>query len=340
MIKYYPFTLNDIFEGVLDAAQDASVTIEGNRCEPNNIVKLGYNEGYSTDSLTFTSNLDYSVSISALELSDWDTTLKTNYLTDWFTYLGASAYINTSVFTDVLNSSEFSSLIESLSGPSIAYVNQDNSTLEISVGVNAYNTNFYNDWFSNTSNILACVLLNTIASPPHYVSNVMKLTYKGYTDYVWSFNAAQFVKYTGDGVDNGSILLGGGNIFTEIRLAALEEVAHYVVKKNFHIDDPYLGLCSIGSSYDEPFCIGQTLQIIDDSVYTSRLNDMGTNGLDSWNWSGGHDQLDNIWHIADISTFANAGTNGCENNAFKAVKIEDFVFPVRVIANCKVGDFS
>lgn len=306
--------------------------------QPGDVLKFSPGNLFGTDELvTFTTGLDYPLTIESLTNSDWSNTMKNKWFQSWMTKVGLGAFITQPVYTTLFNAWEALNGFEMLSGLSVAYVVQIPSTLEIKIGVNMYLSTFFSDWVisnpgTDASNIFAALTKENI-----YISNVGKVTYGGSTDFVWTF-ATPFIfsNYTGGGVTNSSLSNGGGNVFAEISLAGgifdndLNSIveARYIVRKNVQPYDPTNGIASVESVYQAPFCIGDVLTVIDTSTYTTRTNLTNTF---NWTWFGNLINVPNIWYLADIS-------NPC--NDYKTVPIFDQLFPIRAISECKFENFD
>jgi len=350
--NYYTFTQGaDFYTGNYNAPVNSATLPTGTVCQPGDILKMSPGNVFGTgESITF--SLDYSLTIESPLVTDWDTSFKNEWFQAYMTKVGLSRFITNPIYPTLLSAFEATFGFEQLSGLSIAYVNQDAASLEVRIGVNLYINTFFEDWiFANAADpylgAVAADLFGTLKPGPHYISNVGKVTYGGWSDFVWSFATPYtFTNYAlagGEGLENG-----GGNMFKEIKLAGalfddanVSKVnAHYLVVKNVPIDDPTKGYCTYYRSKNEPgfnsnvtaylgpFCIGDVLTVINDSVYTTRTNMTNTF---TWTWFGDHIDVPTTWYLADI-------TNPCTD--YKTVPIFDMLFPLRVVSECKYEDFN
>jgi hypothetical protein len=277
----------------------------GSVCQPGDILFL--NTGYLEATAKSTS-----IKVYPVDYSEWNVSLKKK----WFEFF-LKAHNIILQQTDSLFLSLYSSFdtnhyngdnpYKALSNPSVAYINEDNT--EIVIGLNSYKNPFLS-W---------CQSNNIPSSESIIFSHVAKVEWNNFVDYVWSFNGYEYPNYNFS--TGGTLLEGGGNIFTEIRLGGDAIQASYIIKKNVDPEDPSGGICSGESG---PFCIGDVLTVIDTSVRTS----FGTNGY--WSWWGG-DNFTNNWHIADVK-------DPCKDYA--NVPAHEMLFPFKIISECKFEDFD
>lgn len=315
---------------------------------PDDILKMSPGTVYGTnETLTFTTNLDYSVTIESLSVSDWDIVLKEKWFKAWMTKVGLSNFINQPIFYTLFNDWEADFGFEKLSGLSIASVFQNPVTFEINIMVNVYENTFFQDWVTNVNNkndypTESALLFGSLIPSKHYISHVGKVTYGGYSDYVWSFSTKPF--NFSNYVITSDFVNGGGNLFALIKLAGAVfknnisvSKPHYLVIKNVPKDDPTKGFSTVNRFLNNefldynaigPYCIGDVLTVLNDSTITSRTN---STNVFQWTWYGELFNIPTLWYMADI-------TNPCED--YRAVPVYDMLFPLRVISECKIEDFD
>lgn len=351
--NYFAFTINDS-EDTLAGGELAGPAYNSNAiapeptgmiCQPDEIIKLSPGNNYSSDDdyIDFNINGD-TVKVSGLteidwnELNDANESFKLEWFKAWMTHLGLKTFIDdTDLIIDIMSEFESVNGFQQLSGPSISYLTQNTESSEFALGVNSYNTVFWKNWIATSTNSNVPAIRKIIKSTPHFISHIAKIAYSNDTHNTWSFDNRHYYLYTGDGAENGDISAGGGNYFTEIKFAGLyytsdnyinsQIKAKYVVKRNIDYRDPTLGLCS---GEGGPFCIGDQLYIIDISILNDRIYN-GTNAGFSWTWMGTATDVDRKWHIANVS-------KPCVD--YKNVPINDMLFPLRAISECKFEDFN
>lgn len=350
--NYYAFTQgSDYYSGVYSSPINSLISPTGTVCQPGDILKMSPGTVFGTgETLSFA--LDYTLTIDSPTSSDWTSSLKDQWFQAYMTKVGLSRFITDPIYPTLFAAWQSGNGFEKLSGLSLAYVYQDSITFEVKLGVNLYVDTFFEDWiFANSPDpqlgVVAADMNGTIKPGPHYISNVGKVTYGTWSDFVWSFGIPYtFTQYVLSG--NEGLTSGGGNLFKEIKLAASlfddnnnsKVDAHYIVVKNTPSDDPTRGLCTYLRSKNEigfntnltaylgPFCIGDVLTVINDSVYTTRTN---TTSNFTWTWYGDNFDIPVTWYLADIS-------NPCVD--YQTVPIYDMLFPLRVISECKYENFD
>lgn len=352
--NYYHFNQGSYYAGTYDVpVNDENAWINGTAgtvCQPGSILKFSPGNIYGTDEI-INFALDYTMSIESLTVSDWDLNMKNEWFQAYMTKVGLKRFITEPVYDILFNQWESDFGFEQLSGLSLAYVYQEPVSLEVRLGINVYANTFFQDWiFANANDpnlgVVAADLYGTLKPGTHYISNVGKITYGGHTDIVYSFGIPNvFTEYVLTGGE--SLATGGGNLFKEIKLAGAifkdnESVvqAHYIVVKNVPEDDPTKGYCTALRAKNEsgfntavtaylgPFCVGDVLTVINDSIYTTRTNLTNTF---TWTWFGDLSDIPTTWYLADI-------TNPCTD--YRTVPIFDMLFPLRVVSECKYEDFD
>ncbi|SRR6266403_959181 len=292
----------------------------GSICGPGDIAKIGLN-WYTSESVDFLSG---DLTIESLLSSDWSSQLKQDWLKAYLKYIGLGTLSNTN-FNLVLQKAEDINLFNQLSNPSVAYVNKDLITNEISIALNVYDLRFVielGNTFANNDPFKILIYLNHTKDKA-LVSNLCKVKYKGYEQIVWCFDGIEYKDY--ELSNTPSLFDGGGNIFGQVKLAGDGIITKYIVKRNIDPNDPTVGICSGDGG---PFCMGDEIHLIDTSVWTT--NEFGTNGS-TWTWIGDYSQLKYHWYIADI-------TNPCYD--YRNYGVEMMKFPIRVIQFCELNDFN
>lgn len=350
--NYYGFAQGaSYYAGSYSAAVNTATMPTGSICQPGDVLKFSPGNSYGTNEI-MTFALDYNLTIESMTVGDWDTVTKDKWFQSYMTKVGLSRFITDPIYAKLLSDWEAGFGFERLSGLSLAYVYQDTISLEVRLGVNLYIDTFFEDWvFTNapspTYGTIASDIFGTLKPGPHYISNVGKITYGTWTDFVWSFGVPNiFDEYVTLGTEN--LANGGGNLFAEIKLAggyfnaSNESIvnAHYIVVKNVPQDDPTKGICTYLRSKNEigfntnttaylgPFCVGDVLTVINDSVYTTRTN---LTSVFTWTWFGNLYDVPTLWYLADIS-------NPCQD--YQTVPVYDMLFPLRVISECKYENFD
>lgn len=292
----------------------------GSICTPSDIVKIGL-DWNTVETVDFLSG---DLTVKSLVSSDWTTQLKEDWVKAYLKYIGLGTLSNTN-FNLVLQKAEDIDLFNQLSNPSVAYVNKDIVSNEISIGLNVYDLRFVialGNTLANNDPFKSLIYLNHTRNKA-LVSNVCKVIYKGYEEIVWCFDGIEYKDY--EVSNTPSLIDGGGNIFGQVKLAGDGIITKYIAKRNIDPYDPTVGICSGDSG---PFCMGDEIHLIDTSVWTT--NEFGSNGS-AWTWIGDYSQLKYQWHIADI-------TNPCYD--YRNYGVENMKFPIRVIQFCELDDFN
>jgi hypothetical protein len=338
MYNYFPFTITGNFSGEYSHYSSTSFNIpSGNIAQPSDILK--FNSGSDAWSQIPTSHtfLNGELTVSSLSGTDWTPSLKNEWFVAYLSYVNLNNYLAPSEITTLFNYVETLDIFQQLSSPSLSYVTKNNGTQgliidpllinnEVSIGLNTYPFTAIMD-YANTlpnNNILKNKIL-TYYKQQNYISNCCKVSYKGFTNIVWCFEGIEYPLYNISNIGlTPSLINGGGNMFSEVKLAGNNIQAHYIVKSNVDINDPTGGLCSGGN---KPFCVGDYISIVDTTCWSSNSSTSG------WSWlSSDYSQLTDlyVWGIADVS-------NPCTD--FKNVELGDLFFPIRVILFCKILNF-
>jgi len=352
--EFNPRNTNDpLAGGELSAPVELNniiTTIDGTLCQPGEIKKLTPGVEYSTFEDYMKIDIDQTVTISGLTEQDWEeisletgNTFKKDFIINWMNFLNLSEFTDMSVMDSIMNFFEDINFFKLMSGPSVAYLTQDPITLEVSLGLNSYNVTYWLDWINANSNtnyaLYATQIRKKIKPLPHFITHIAKIQYSNTTEKTWSFDTRYYTEYSGDGVNNASLEVGGGNYFTEIKFAGLhytinnnieiyQTKAKYIVKKNIDQRDPTFGLCS---GEGEPFCIGDQVFIIDTSILNNRIYTGSDSNSFTWTWIGTSSNIDRKWYIANVS-------NPCTD--YTNVAISDMLFPLRAISECKFENFN
>lgn len=336
MYNYFPFVSTGSFAGTYSAYSSTSFSIPtGNIGDPADILK--FNAGtnaWSQTPATYTF-LNNSVDISSLSGTDWTTTLKNKWFDGYLNYIGVNNFLTPIEKNTLFNYVESKEIFQLLSSPSIAYVTKNDGTNgliidpyltnEISIGMNVYDYRFVMEYAQTlpNNNTLKNKIYSYHKQGKVLISNVCKVTYNGFTDYVWCFDGIEFPEYNISNIGLiPSLAMGGGNFFGEVKLAGNDIQAHYIVKKNVSNSDPTFGLVS---GEGKPFCFGDEIVIIDTTCWTTN------NSTSGWTWIGDYSQLQYLWNISDIS-------NPCTDYA--NVEISSMLFPLRIIQFCQFSNFG
>ncbi|WP_427161902.1 NF038130 family PEP-CTERM protein [Aliinostoc sp. HNIBRCY26] len=179
---------------------DITKILEGNAASPTGNVELRA----STEQSTFTAN-DFTrnttlsgtiggetITLSSLTASDWTSLYKDTgktFAEHWFNLaLDKNGFgsLNTPTKATLYNSFVANKGFQRFSDPNISYVNQNDSTGEISIGLAGH---------YNATNLLFPVVpsnLQTLLSGKTIqASEIVKYTYNGKTDYLFSFSATK-----------------------------------------------------------------------------------------------------------------------------------------------------
>lgn len=328
MLRYFDFVSTGTYSGKytnVESTSGTNFTVNGSICQPSDIVKIYEGTNWNiTESLYFLNN---SLIIKNLTQSDWTTNQKNDWLESFLKFVGLKSIISTPDFNTVLQAAEDINLFFQLSHPSIAYVNKDLSSGEISIGLNVYNLRFIIDLgntLPNNSSLRNIIYLNH-KKDTSYASNCAKVNYQGETQVVWCFGGISYNYDISNLPFTPSFTNGGGNIFGQVKMAGNGIQAKYILKKNIDPNDPTIGLCSGDGA---PFCMGDEINLIDSTIWTSNF---GTNGTGHWTWLADPTQLKYQWDIADI-------TNPCVD--YKYYSASEMKFPIRVIQFCEFDNFG
>lgn len=338
---YYPFNATGNYRGDYQPYSTTPITsIDGDITQPSDIVKL--NESNITnvwdqipESLTF---LGTELIIESCVESDITPTIKSNYIESYLRYIGIYNYLNNSYITELslLFDDQF---FNDLSSPSIAYCTRSDGVYgtnydfpyytsnEVSIGLNTYIFNVIKDYVTvlPNGNDLKDIIYQYHIQDAR-ISNLCKVSYKGFTNIVWCFGGIEYKLYDTSNIGiTPSLKVGGGNWFSEVKLGADRIQARYIVKKNVDEEDPTYGLAS---GDPKPFCIGDKLILVD----TTSLSDY--NSTTGWTWfNGDYDsQIFYTWNLADVSG------NVCDT--YKNIPIDDLLLPIRIIMFCRFNEFN
>jgi hypothetical protein len=324
-MKYFNFTATGTWSGSYTQATTETLVnpISGSIASPADIIHI------EDDTVLF-DTLDSPLTIQNMFVLDWTDEAKQEWVKAYLKYVGLSLLIDSPFFNTLLQVAEDLNLFYEISSPSIAYVTQDSSTGEISIGMNVYALNFvyqYASGLPSTSELKSLIYNNYIKNEDTtpadiYTSAAALVTYQNHTQIVYCFGGIEYAYDLSELDAIPTFETGGGNIFGEVKMAGNGIKAHYVVKKNVDENDPTLGLASGEISHH--FCTGEKIYIIDTTVWTK-------NNGSEWTWKGDFSNLPYTWHVADIS-------NPCHD--YKHYMIDDMLFPIRVIDNCLIGDFG
>jgi hypothetical protein len=327
---YFKFLSTGKYTGVYTSEISDTILnpVTGDITNPSDIIKFEHSpEWLNVTTLTF-DTISSPLNISNLTETEWSTDFKHEWLKSYLQYVGLNILIDSEHFSTILQMADDNSIFYSISYPSIAYVTQDSTSGEISIGMNVYDMNFvYTSALKlHNDNILKGLILNNYNKNedgrPYkaYTSAVAKVSYMGISKNVWCFDGIEY-NYTID--QDCTIETGGGNVIGEVKMAGNGVKTSYIIKKNIDEEDPTVGLAS-GEISENGFCMGDVICLIDTTVWT-------TISESDWTWIGDYTQLEYKWHIADL-------TNPTED--FKTEGIDNFLFPVRVLEDFVVGDFG
>jgi hypothetical protein len=318
---YYSFIQNSNWSGIHNSGiYGTNFTVNGNICYPSDVVKIQDDDIYNFNTLQITKP----------KINDWTNDNKTMWLTTYLKFINLwndntinninyqGIGSNPIWFNLILTYADTINIWTYLSGLSLAYINESSSG-EISIGVNVYDTRFVMDYASTlpNNNALKTYILLSHKQNECYVSNVGYCDYKGFKKLVWCFDGTKY-----NYVSTGDLITGCGNVFNEIKLAGNGIKTHYIIKRNVNYLDPTQGLCSGDSG---AFCTGDEIMVIDDSELSTY------NPTDGWTFIYNPlTQFNYTWYVADVS-------NPCVDYANYPVM--EMKFPIRVIAECEVGNF-
>ncbi|AUT03234.1 PEP-CTERM sorting domain-containing protein [Nostoc sp. CENA543] len=202
--------------------------LEGNAANPTGNVELRA----STEKSTFTAN-DFTqnttlsgtiggeaITLSSLTASDWTSLYKDtgkSFGEYWFnqalTANGFSSLVGTSIGTGFFNAFKNNGGFQRFSDPNISYVNQDDQTGLVSIGLaghlNAtplllpYFNLYVNSLPNSPTKTIAKNLQTQLENKKMQASEIVKYTYNGKTDYLFSFFATESgLKETTDGISH------------------------------------------------------------------------------------------------------------------------------------------
>jgi hypothetical protein len=335
MKHYFPFTITGNFAGTYSPYSSSSFAIPtGNISQPSDTLKFiaGTNAWSQTpQNITF---LNGEVAIATLHGTDWNTTLKNKWFDDYLKFIFVANFLTPSEKTTLFNYVQTKDIFQQLSSPSIAYVTKNDGTnglvidpfltSEISIGMTVHEFTPVMDYAKTlpNNNPLKNKIYLRHRQGRCLVSNVCKVVYKSFQDYVWCFDGLEYKDYDISNIGLvPSITNGGGNFFGEVKLGGDYIQAHYIVKKNVNHNDPTFGLCS---GDGKPFCIGDEIVIVDTTCWTTY------NSTSGWTWIGDMSSMDYVWHIADIT----------EPKVYSNIPIGDLLFPLRIIQFLLFQDFN
>jgi hypothetical protein len=325
---FYNFTSTGKYTGsYINTTTDITTNpVSGDVAQPSDIIKIEHSLDWSNiTTLSFT-NLSSELKISNLIESDWTDESKHEWFNSYLKHVGMNSLIDGKYYNELYQIANDNNIFYLISYPSIAYVNQDIVSGEITIGMNVYNM----DFLLQTAKVLphenplkSIIFDNHLKNEDNspykvYISAVSKVTYQGVTKKVWCFGGLEYDYLT----DLSTIETGGGNVFGEVKMAGNGIKASYITKKNVDEEDPTLGLVS--GEVIQNYCMGDKIYLIDTTVWTKNT------GAD-WTWVGDFSLLDYKWHIADITE---------PNIDFKASSIDNMLFPVRVLEDYTLGDFG
>ncbi len=291
MYHYFPFIITGNFAGTYSSYSSTSFLIPtGDISQPADILKFNAGTNSWSQSPSTYTFLNGEVDISSLNGTDWNTTLKTKWVDDYLKFVSILNYITPTEKTTLYNYIQSQDTFQLLSSPSIAYVTKNDGTNgliidpyltnEISIGMNVYDYTPIMDYAKTlpNNNPLKNKIYLHHRQGKCFVSNVCKINYQGFQEYVWCFDGLEYKDYDVSTIGlTPSLSNGGGNFFGEVKLAGNHIQAHYIVKKNVNHDDPTFGLCS---GDGKPFCFGDEIVIVDTSTWTSN------NSTSGWTWIG------------------------------------------------------
>ncbi|WP_414579651.1 NF038130 family PEP-CTERM protein [Anabaena sp. CCY 9402-a] len=168
--------------------------LDGNATSPTGNVELRASS--ETSGFDFTKNTTLSgtiggetLTLSSLVASDWTSAYgTTTFGRYWFNQAlianGLSSIVGTNIGTNLFNSFVVNGGFQRFSDPNISYVNQDDTSGLISIGLAGH---------LNATNLLLSVLPDSLKplllGKDIKASEVVKYTYNGETDYLFSFTA-------------------------------------------------------------------------------------------------------------------------------------------------------
>jgi PEP-CTERM motif len=196
-------------------AANLQTALSGNSSNPTGNVELAASSEKTGFDFTKNTTLNgtlggKALSISSLTKSDWLSTVNgttTTFGQSWFNQALSSNGFGTLVGTSTANSLfsifQGNGGFERFSDPNISYVNQNDTTGKISIGLaghysaNSLFTQSIDSYLAKTTGLSTATKLQlagmktTLASKPIQASEVFKYTYNGQTNYGYSFLATQ-----------------------------------------------------------------------------------------------------------------------------------------------------
>jgi hypothetical protein len=308
-------------------------TPNGNIFEPGTVVKFNNGDPWLQSPMVM-EYLNSELSISTVSEYMWTNNEKSRWILEYFTYLGIINYLDMFESQTLIALIQNDNLFNHISAPSLAYINRnDNIDInsqpvdlvngEVNIGLNVYPYNIvYNFGLSLPDTSLLKEKIMMYCREEAYISNACLVTYKAQTEILWCFGGYNYKGYITPNSFVPSLLEGGGNWFSEIKLAGSGVKAHYIVRAGVDPNDPTYGLLS---GHDKPFCMGEIINIIDTTTWTILYEN------DTWTYDNGSVTRPYIWDIADVS-------NPCVD--YSGVPITELIFPLRIIQFCEFGDFK
>ncbi|MFH7030550.1 MAG: NF038130 family PEP-CTERM protein [Heteroscytonema crispum UTEX LB 1556] len=185
--------------------------LDGNAAKPGGNVELrASTEKASFNSTEFTKNTTLtgqiggkSLTLSSLTSDDWNSSYQgTTFGQYWFNQAlstnGFGNFVASPIATTLFNTFVTSGGFQRFSDPNISYVNQNDASGLISIGLAGH---------LNATNLLLPIVPNNLkpllANRVIQASEIVKYTYNGKTDYLFSFNAtASGLTEKGDGISH------------------------------------------------------------------------------------------------------------------------------------------
>ncbi|AKG20295.1 NF038130 family PEP-CTERM protein [Calothrix sp. 336/3] len=206
-------------------AADIQKVLSGDKNSPTGNIELAASSeqtGFDfAKNTTLTGNIGgQALTLSSLTSSDWTSNYKNTGKTlgrHWFdsalTANGFGSLVSTAAGTGFFNAFQNNGGFQRFSDPNISYVNQDDSTGLISIGLaghlNATSLllpyfDLYVNSLSGPQKLLAQGLRGQLANSTIRASEIVKYTYNGTTDYLFGFSAtdSKLVNNKGIGADN------------------------------------------------------------------------------------------------------------------------------------------
>ncbi|HIK04542.1 MAG TPA: NF038130 family PEP-CTERM protein [Trichormus sp. M33_DOE_039] len=203
-------------EAVPNTTANLQKVLDGDAASPTGNVELRSSTEKSTfTAIDFTQNTTLSgtiggktLTLSSLVASDWTSLYKDTGKTFgeyWFnqalTANGFGNLVGTTTGNAFFNTFKDNGGFQKFSDPNISYVNQNDNTGSITVGLaghyNAtplllpYFTQYVNSLPNGVTKMIATNLVTAIAAKETQASEIVKYTYNGQTDYLFSFTATK-----------------------------------------------------------------------------------------------------------------------------------------------------